>query len=152
MAADRPLDVYSLIVSGVAEKLTPKVASLRVPRRGRGGAGESLGSGVVFTEDGFVLTNAHVVGHSATGTAYFADGPAARTGGRRGPPVRSRRGPWQGRRRPRPASARPTTCRVGQLVVAVGNPLGLAGSVTAGVVSALGRSLPKSAPAGSSTT
>src|SRR5947199_190553 len=58
-----PLDVYSQIVSGVAERLTPKVASLRVPRGGQGGGygrGESLGSGVVFTGDGFLLTNAHV--------------------------------------------------------------------------------------------
>src|SRR6201996_5699146 len=77
MAADRPLDVYSLIVSGLAEKLTPKVASLRVPRRGRGGAGESLGSAVVFTGDGFLLTNAHVVGRSQGGTALFADGTSA---------------------------------------------------------------------------
>src|SRR6202020_2809923 len=75
MAADRPLDAYSLIVSGVAEKLTPKVASLRVPRRGRGATGgESLGSGVVFTGDGFLLTNAHVVGQAESGTAAFSDG------------------------------------------------------------------------------
>ena len=77
MAADRPLDVYSQIVSGVAEKLTPKVASLRVPRRGRGGGGESLGSGVVFTGDGFLLTNAHVVGQADSGTAAFSDGTTA---------------------------------------------------------------------------
>jgi S1-C subfamily serine protease len=56
--SDHPLDAYSRIVSGVAEHLTPKVASLRVPRRN---VGESLGSGVVFTGDGFLLTNAHVV-------------------------------------------------------------------------------------------
>ena len=77
MAADRPLDVYSQIVSGVAEKLTPKVASLRVPQRGRGGTGESLGSGVVFTGDGFLLTNAHVVGQADSGTAAFSDGTTA---------------------------------------------------------------------------
>jgi S1-C subfamily serine protease len=63
MDANRPLDAYSQIVSGVAERQTPKVASLRVPRRG--GAGESLGSAVVFTGDGFLLTNAHVVGRSS---------------------------------------------------------------------------------------
>ena len=75
-----PLDVYSQIVSGVAERLTPKVASLRVPRGGQGGGygrGESLGSGVVFTGDGFLLTNAHVVGQSTGGTAEFADGTSA---------------------------------------------------------------------------
>ena len=75
-----PLDVYSQIVSGVAERLTPKVASLRVPRGGQGGGygrGESLGSGVVFTGDGFLLTNAHVVGKSTGGTAEFSDGTSA---------------------------------------------------------------------------
>ena len=75
-----PLDAYSQIVSGVAERLTPKVASLRVPRGGQGGGygrGESLGSGVVFTGDGFLLTNAHVVGKSTGGTAEFSDGTSA---------------------------------------------------------------------------
>src|ERR1700745_4341645 len=74
------LDAYSQIVSGVPERLTPKVASLRVPRGGQGGGygrGESLGSGVVFTGDGFLLTNAHVVGKATTGTAEFADGTSA---------------------------------------------------------------------------
>jgi S1-C subfamily serine protease len=143
MAADRPLDVYSQIVSGVAEKLTPKVASLRVPRRGRGGGGESLGSGVVFTGDGFMLTNAHVVGQADSGTAAFSDGTTApfrvvgadplsdlavlRTTGPTPPPAEL---------------GEADELVVGQLVVAVGNPLGLAGSVTAGVVSALGRSMP----------
>ncbi len=143
MAADRPLDVYSQIVSGVAEKLTPKVASLRVPRRGRGGVGESLGSGVVFTGDGFILTNAHVVGQADSGTAAFSDGTTApfrvvgadplsdlavlRTTGPTPPPAEL---------------GEADDLVVGQLVVAVGNPLGLAGSVTAGVVSALGRSMP----------
>src|SRR5260370_37030162 len=75
MEASNPLDVYSQIVSGVAGRLTPKVASLRVPQRGsRGGTGESLGSGVVFTGDRFLLTNAHVVGQANAGTAAFSDG------------------------------------------------------------------------------
>src|SRR5260370_41623560 len=78
MTGDRPVDVYSQIVSGVAEKLTPKVASLRVPRQGPGGtSGESLGSAVVFTGDGFLLTNAHVVGKAQSGTASFSDGSSA---------------------------------------------------------------------------
>src|ERR1700735_5930504 len=78
MEANHPLDVYSQIVSGVAERLTPKVASLRVPHQGgRGGTGESLGSGVVFTGDGFLLTNAHVVGQADSGTAAFSDGTTA---------------------------------------------------------------------------
>jgi S1-C subfamily serine protease len=144
MEASHPLDAYSQIVSSVAERLTPKVASLRVPRgQGRGQIGESLGSGVVFTGDGFLLTNAHVVGKSTSGTASFSDGTST--------PFRvvgvdplsdlavlRANGPT-----PEPAElGEADKLVVGQLVVAVGNPLGLAGSVTAGVVSALGRSLP----------
>ena len=141
-----PLDVYSQIVSGVAERLTPKVASLRVPRGGQGGGygrGESLGSGVVFTGDGFLLTNAHVVGKATTGTAEFADGTSAPFRVVGADPlsdlaVLRANGPT-----PEPAElGEADQLKVGQLVVAVGNPLGLAGSVTAGVVSALGRSLP----------
>ena len=143
-----PLDTYSQIVSGVAERLTPKVASLRVPRGGGGqgggyGRGESLGSGVVFTGDGFLLTNAHVVGKSTGGTAEFSDGTSAPFRVVGADPlsdlaVLRANGPT-----PEPAAlGEADTLKVGQLVVAVGNPLGLAGSVTAGVVSALGRSLP----------
>src|SRR5437016_7670125 len=69
-----PLDPYSQIVAGVAAELTGKVASLRVPQQGSGRAGESLGSAVVFTSDGFLLTNAHVVGGAPSGTASFGDG------------------------------------------------------------------------------
>src|SRR6201992_621050 len=144
MAADRPLDAYSLIVSGVAEKLTPKVASLRVPRRGRGmGGGESLGSGVIFTGDGFLLTNAHVVGQADSGTAAFSDGTTAPFRVIGADPlsdlaVLRASGPT-----PPPADlGEADDLVVAQLVVAVGNPLGLAGSVTAGVISALGRSMP----------
>ena len=140
------LDAYSQIVSGVAERLTPKVASLRVPRGGQGGGygrGESLGSGVVFTGDGFLLTNAHVVGKSTGGTAEFSDGTSAPFRVVGADPlsdlaVLRANGPT-----PEPAElGEADKLKVGQLVVAVGNPLGLAGSVTAGVVSALGRSLP----------
>src|SRR5512142_355338 len=145
MESSRPLDAYSQIVTGVAERLTPKVASLRVPRGGQsqGRAGESLGSGVVFTGDGFLLTNAHVVGQSTAGTAEFSDGTSAPFRVVGADPlsdlaVLRADGPT-----PEPAElGEADKLVVGQLVVAVGNPLGLAGSVTAGVVSALGRSLP----------
>ncbi len=142
MEASHPLDAYSQIVSGVAERLTPKVASLRVPR-GQGRPGESLGSAVVFTGDGFLLTNAHVVGGSSGGTASFSDGTSAPFRVVGADPlsdlaVLRATGPT-----PEPADlGEADRLVVGQLVVAVGNPLGLAGSVTAGVVSALGRSLP----------
>jgi len=138
------LDAYSQVVMGIAAQLTPRVAAVNVSRRGRGGRVEGgAGSAVAFTADGFLLTNAHVVGRSSSGTASFADGTTSplrvigidplsdlavvRVDG------------------PTPSPARlgdASQLRVGQLVVAVGNPLGLSGSVTAGVVSALGRSLP----------
>src|ERR1700678_2762799 len=143
MEASRPLDAYSQIVTNIAERLTPKVASLRVPRRGPGGSGESLGSAVVFTGDGFLLTNAHVVGKATSGSASFSDGTSAPFQVVGADPlsdlaVLRANGPT-----PEPAElGEADQLVVGQLVVAVGNPLGLAGSVTAGVVSALGRSLP----------
>jgi S1-C subfamily serine protease len=143
MTVQPPLDAYSQVVAGVAAELTGKVASLRVPRPGRGQGGESLGSGVVFTGDGFLLTNAHVVGRAQAGTASFADGSTV-------PFTVVGADPLSDLAVLRSAGGTPPPARlgeadqivVGQLVVAVGNPLGLAGSVTAGVVSALGRSLP----------
>src|SRR4249920_2070095 len=137
-----PLDAYSQIVAGVAERLTPKVASLRVPR-GQGRMGESLGSGVVFTGDGFLLTNAHVVGKAQSGTASFADGTSAPFTVVGADPLSDLAVLRASGTTPPPAElGEADQLVVGQLVVAVGNPLGLAGSVTAGVVSALGRSLP----------
>src|ERR1700677_3555788 len=134
------MDAYSQIVSSVAAHLTPKVASLRVPRRG---AGESLGSGVVFTGDGFLLTNAHVVGQADGGTAAFQDGTEARFTVVGADPLSDLAVLHATAPVPEPAElGEADELVVGQLVVAVGNPLGLAGSVTAGVVSALGRSLP----------
>jgi len=141
MADDHPLDAYSRIVAGVAERVTPKVASLRVPRRG--GTGENLGSAVVFTGDGFLLTNAHVVGRAARGTASFSDGTSTPFTVVGADPLSDLAVLRASGTVPAPAElGEADDLVVGQLVVAVGNPLGLAGSVTAGVVSALGRSLP----------
>jgi S1-C subfamily serine protease len=143
MADIEPLDAYSRIVAGVAEQLTPKVASLRVPRRGSGGRGESLGSAVVFTADGFLLTNAHVVGQASGGTAAFWDGTTAPFTVVGADPLSDLAVVRATGDTPAPAVlGEADSLVVGQLVVAVGNPLGLAGSVTAGVVSALGRSMP----------
>jgi S1-C subfamily serine protease len=143
MAEIEPLDAYSQIVAGVAEQLTPKVASLRVPRRGSGGRGESLGSAVVFTADGFLLTNAHVVGQATGGTAAFWDGTTAPFTVVGADPLSDLAVVRASGGTPPPAVlGEADSLVVGQLVVAVGNPLGLAGSVTAGVVSALGRSMP----------
>ena len=133
------LDAYSTVVSTVAAKLLPSVASLAV----RTTRGEGAGSGVAFTDDGFMLTSAHVVAG--------APGRPRRVHRRHREPLRRRRrrpARRPGRAAVRDGGAPPATLgdadtlRIGQLVVAVGNPLGLAGSVTAGVVSALGRSLP----------
>jgi S1-C subfamily serine protease len=142
MAADSPLDGYSQIVAGVAAELTPKVASLRVSR-GAGRQAESLGSAVVYTGDGFLLTNAHVVGRASGGTALFSDGTSSPFTVVGADPLSDLAVVRAGAGTPPPASlGEAEDLVVGQLVVAVGSPLGLAGSVTAGVVSALGRSLP----------
>jgi len=139
------LDAYSTSVVGVAERLSPAVASLRVQRRTRGGRMPAgAGSGVVLTHDGFILTSAHVVsGRQGDGVAAFTDGRELRfTVSGRDPLsdlaiVRTDDGDLT------PAELGDADeLRVGQLVVAIGNPHGLEGSVTAGVVSALGRALP----------
>jgi S1-C subfamily serine protease len=137
------LDAYSRVVVGVAERLTPRVAALSVRHPGRGGGVTGVGSGVVFTEDGYLLTNAHVVGRASEGTVSFADGTSTTfrvIGADRLSDLAVVRALGA---TPSPAVlGEAARLRVGQLVVAVGNPLGLAGTVTAGVVSALGRSLP----------
>jgi S1-C subfamily serine protease len=129
------LDAYSRTVTAVAERLTPSVANLRVRRGG--------GSGVVITPDGFLLTSAHVVARSRGGSATFADGRDLGFDVVGADPFSD-----LAVLRIQGAGLTPAelgdadTLRVGQLVVAIGNPNGFAGSVTAGVVSALGRSLP----------
>jgi serine protease Do len=142
---DEPLDAYSRAVTSVAERLGPSVANLRVSRRVRGGrvvAGG--GSGVVVTPDGFMLTSAHVVAAADGGIrASFVDGRECVTAVVGTDPLsdlavlRADGNDF--------ASAElgdAERLRVGQLVVAIGNPHGFESSVTAGVVSHLGRSLP----------
>src|SRR6478736_2480312 len=134
------LDAYSNAVISVAERLAPSVANLRVSRGRRLGGG----SAVVITPDGFLVTSAHVVdGSTRGGRASFVDGRELAFSVVGSDPhsdlavlradaddlVAAELGDAEG-------------LRVGQLVVAIGNPNGFAGSVTAGVVSALGRSLP----------
>ncbi len=144
-AGEDPLDAYSRVVSGVAAALAPSVLSLLVERRSRGGGRSPAGSGSawVLTADGYLVTSAHVVHGAAGGVAHVPDGrqlpfevvgedvlsdlAVVRAGG--GDLVAA-------------AVGDADRLRVGELVVAIGNPHGLAGSVTAGVVSALGRSLP----------
>jgi S1-C subfamily serine protease len=140
---DEPLDAYSRVVSGVAATLTPRVASIRVSGR----RGESAGSAVVLTGEGHLLTNAHVVSGADSGEASFADGTVAHVqlvGRDRLSDLAVVRADREVPDPPEYGDA--DRLRVGTLVVAVGNPLGLAGSVTAGVVSALGRSMPVRTP------
>ena len=149
----RARDAYSQVVTEVARALTPAVASLKVMAKVPGGRrprGE--GSAVAVTPDGFLLTAAHVVAGGDAGVAVFADGlqfdfevvgtdplsdlAVVRAGsGSRSLPVAT--------------LGDADTLEVGQLVVAVGNPLGFAGSVSAGVVSGLGRSMPTQSAHGS---
>ena len=137
------LDAYSRVVSGVAEHLIPRVASVRVRRQVRGGTAESGGSAVVLDRDRHLLTNAHVVAGSHEGEAEFADGTVASVRVVGADPLSDLAVLAADTDLPAPPEfASAEVLRVGHLVVAVGNPLGLAGSVTAGVVSALGRSLP----------
>ncbi|HEY7177161.1 MAG TPA: trypsin-like peptidase domain-containing protein [Micromonosporaceae bacterium] len=134
-----PLDAYSAVVTSVADKLRPSVAALSV----HGPRGDGAGSGVVFTGDGFMLTSAHVVARSNSGEATFDDGSSAAFDVIGADPLAD-----LAVLRARSASAPPAvlgdadTLRIGQLVVAVGNPMGLSGSVSAGIVSGLGRSIP----------
>jgi S1-C subfamily serine protease len=138
-----PLDAYSQIVAGVAAELTPRVASLRVRHDGGRYRGEGLGSAVIYTPDGFLLTNAHVVGSSEHGTVMFSDGSTAEFRVVGADPLSDLAVVRADTATPNPAVlGEADELVVGQLVVAVGSPLGLTGSVTAGVVSALGRSLP----------
>src|SRR5438105_10883563 len=129
------LDAYSRAVMTVAERLSPSVASLRL-RRG-------TGSGVAITSDGFVLTSAHVVGRARGGNASFTDGRDLAFEVVGADPLSDLAVLRAEGRDLVPAELGDAEkLRVGQLVVAIGNPYGYAGSVTAGVVSALGRSLP----------
>ena len=138
------LDAYSQAVITVAERLSPSVANLRVSRRVRGGRLlEGGGSAVVVTPDGFMLTSAHVVARTDGGRASFVDGRELDFTVVGSDPLSDLAVLRADGRELHPAELGDAEAlRVGQLVVAIGNPHGFTGSVTAGVVSALGRSLP----------
>src|SRR5262245_24928420 len=135
------LDAYSAAVSHVAATLIPSVASLRVERRAGGWPAAGAGSAVAFTPDGYLVTSAHVVAGVDRGTAAFVDGTERefRVAGR--DPLSDLAVVRAEGDVPAARLGDAARLKVGQLVVAIGNPLGFAGSVTAGVVSALGRSL-----------
>ena len=138
------LDAYSAVVTSVAERLLDSVASLRVSRRVPGGyQAQGSGSAVVLTPDGFLVTSAHVVEGAVRGRASLADGRELRFEVVGRDPLSDLAVIRASEADLEPVSlGNADRLRVGQLVVAVGNPMGLAGSVTAGVVSALGRSFP----------
>ncbi|MGC0237125.1 S1C family serine protease [Arthrobacter sp. SD76] len=138
------LDSYSQTVMRVAAAVTPHVAAIEMTARRRNGRMRmGAGSAVLFTQDGYLLTNSHVVAGTERGHAVFADGSRMELELVGSDPL-SDLAVVHGRRPKVPPAefGAAETLRVGQLVVAVGNPLGLAGSVTAGVVSGLGRAIP----------
>jgi len=138
------LDSYSETVIRVARSVTPHVAAIEMAGNRRNGRFRvGAGSAVLFTEDGYLLTNAHVVAGTQKGRAVFADGSGTDLEVVGADPL-SDLAVVRGRA-PHVAPAEfgdAESLQVGQLVIAVGNPLGLSGSVTAGVVSGLGRAIP----------
>ena len=145
VSEEEALDAYSRAVTQVAERLSPSVANLRVSRRVRGGRVlDGGGSAVVITPDGFMLTSAHVVARTdGRGRASFVDGRELEFEVVGSDPLSDLAVLRADGRDLVPATLGDAErLRVGQLVVAIGNPHGFTGSVTAGVVSALGRSLP----------
>jgi S1-C subfamily serine protease len=147
--SDDALDAYSRTVISVAEALSPSVANLQVSRRTRRGTATGAGSGVAISVDGFLITSAHVVEGARRGVASFSDGIETDVSVVGSDPLSD-----LAVLRADGGSLEPAVLgdaaglRVGQLVVAIGNPQGFASSVTAGVVSGLGRSLPVGARGG----
>jgi len=140
--SEAALDAYSRTVIAVADAVGPSVANLRVRRRSRRGPSTGAGTGVAISPDGFLITSAHVVEGSQRGVAEFGDGSECEVSLVGADPLsdlavlRADHGDL--------AAARlgdAERLRIGQLVIAIGNPQGYASSVTAGVVSGLGRSL-----------
>jgi S1-C subfamily serine protease len=145
LAEAAALDAYSRVVIATAERVSPSVVNLRVTRRTRSGRMPAgAGSGVVLTSDGFILTSAHVVaGPGRGGRASLVDGRELAFQVIGSDPfsdlavLRAEADDL-----PPAELGDADALRVGQLVIAIGNPHGFESSVTAGVVSALGRSLP----------
>src|SRR3989440_7151968 len=138
-----PLDAYSAAVVGAVDEVGPAVVSVYVGGGAEAeGAGGGAGSGVVVTPDGYLLTNEHVVQRVAQARVTFVDGrtvPAVVAG--RDPATDLAVLRAQAGALPYARLAGTQRLRPGQLVVAVGNPFGFESTVSAGVVSALGRSL-----------
>ncbi len=136
------LDAYSRAMIHVVERVGPAVVNIRVGRSGHGGEPHGAGSGVVIAPDGYLLTNHHVAQHAARFEVTFTDGAvmAAEVVGSDAPTDIAVLRAYSSSL-PYAALGDSTRLRAGQLVIAMGNPLGFESSVSTGVVSALGRSL-----------
>ena len=143
MAQERDaMDAYSHAISTAAERAGPAVVKVETGRSSQRGRGQGVGSGVIYSSDGSILTNAHVVAGASRVMVTLPDGrtlPAGVLGTR---PERDLAVLRVGQGGLPVAELYAPLPRVGQLVVAIGNPYGLDFTVTAGVVSALNRSLP----------
>ena len=146
-AERKAMDAYSEAVSGAAEVAGPAVVRIDVagrPGRGPRGAGTGTGSGVIFASDGRILTNEHVIRGARTVQVTLTDGRSLQAGVEFADPSADLAVLRVGATRLPVAELTRDTLRVGQLVIAIGNPFGLNWTVTAGVVSALRRTLPVS--------
>lgn len=142
----KAFDYYSFAVSTAAERAGPAVVKVETgrgrPQRNRGDARQGLGSGVIYSSDGYILTNAHVIADASRVTITLPDGRQFPAGVLGTEPERDLAVLRVGERGLPVAELHSTPPRIGQLVVAIGNPYGLDFTVTAGVISALGRTLP----------
>ena len=138
------LDAYSHAISTAAERAGPAVVKVETGRGGRGGRGpqQGVGSGVIYSSAGYILTNAHVVAGASRVQVTLADGRSLLAGVIGAQPERDLAVLRVGQSGLPVAGLSSAPLRVGQLVVAIGNPYGLDFTVTAGVVSALNRTLP----------
>jgi S1-C subfamily serine protease len=139
-SSDLPLDPFSDLISRAVERVSPAVVSVSAARKDRRQLGR--GSGVLYTPDGYLLTNNHVISGADKFSAMLTDGrelPAAKIGDDPGTDLAVLRLEASGL--PHATFGSSAKLRVGQLVIAIGNPFGYQASVTAGIVSALGRSL-----------
>jgi S1-C subfamily serine protease len=139
-ATEADLDPYSRLVAQSVERISPAVAGIEA--RAASGRARGTGSGVIYTPDGYLLTNSHVAERADTAIVSLSDGrtcEAVRVGDDPATDLAVLRVSGSGF--PHATFGSSAGLRVGQLVIAVGNPLGYQATVTAGIVSALGRTL-----------
>ncbi|MEM8530175.1 MAG: trypsin-like peptidase domain-containing protein [Chloroflexota bacterium] len=141
------LDAYSRAITTAADRAGPAVVKVETNQgrnqpQGRGMPPQGIGSGVIYSSDGAILTNAHVVAGSSRVTVTLPDGRSLPAGVIGAEPAQDLAILRVGVKGLPVAQLSTAPLRIGQLVVAIGNPYGLDFSVTAGVVSAFGRSFP----------